>query len=210
VKNFTLFPSSFLSSSRHASGFSLIELLTTVGIIVVLAALIVPTLQGSIASSRQSTCVANLRQLASGCILYAQDHDGALPFAEGDGKWHRLIYPYLNTKNADTQIWEKEQWKESIQKEKYYICPSDQTPYDDTLSYAWNKNLKSSQGTPYRVQNGRSHIMLAEGESYSFNLSEKTGLEFRHREKGNFAYTDGHVDTFTKNEPMEDRIKVEY
>ncbi len=200
-----------VSKSRPASGFSLIELLITVGIIAVLATLIVPAVQGAFKNSRQAKCVANLRQLASGCILYSQDHDGGLPYAVNAGSWHRLIYPYLKTDSPDTQAWGKEQWQENIQKEKYYICPSDQTPYSDMLSYAWNKKLRSNiNEQPYRVQRGGSYIMLAEGESYAFDLSDKTGLEFRHSDKGNFAYTDGHIVTYASTEPMDEHIKVEF
>ncbi len=106
-----------------------------------LASLIVPAVQSAFkkfptGEVRRKLAATGLR-LASFTLRITM---GACPTPSNDGSWHRLIYPYLKIDSPDTQAWGKEQWQENIQKEKYYICPSDQTPYSDMLSYAWNKN----------------------------------------------------------------------
>ncbi|OFX14082.1 MAG: hypothetical protein A2Z18_03475 [Armatimonadetes bacterium RBG_16_58_9] len=65
------------SMSRNA--FTLTELLITIGIIAVLAAIIVPVTVRGVAKSKQATCMSNLRQIGVAISGYAQDNWGRLP-----------------------------------------------------------------------------------------------------------------------------------
>lgn len=200
-------PLSFGRSFRFAklsrSGFSLVELMVTVGIITILTAVAIPVSREAMETSRQGACISNMRALANGCILFAQDNDGKLPFTTGSGAWHRLIYPYLSTTQETTD------WQKNVHEGRYYICPADKTPYQDKMSYAWNKNLKGAS-EQFRIFSGsRALVMLGEGVSYAFDLTDKTGLEFRHKDRANFAFTDGHVASHPNDEALADLIKVE-
>ena len=70
---FTLRP----SPGRRA--FTLIELLTVIAIIGILAAIIIPTVGKVRSSATSATCKSNLRQLAMGVILYAGDNKDRIP-----------------------------------------------------------------------------------------------------------------------------------
>lgn len=61
--------------------FTLIELLVALGIIAVLVALLVPTVIGARRQAELVKCASNLRQIAHGCLMRAQDSGGYMPLA---------------------------------------------------------------------------------------------------------------------------------
>jgi prepilin-type N-terminal cleavage/methylation domain-containing protein len=82
----TLFPSmNQVLFHRVRRGFTLIEILVSVGILVVLAALLLPSIKSSIESSRKAKCVANLRQMGAAFLMYANENDQYGPDAPGNG-----------------------------------------------------------------------------------------------------------------------------
>jgi general secretion pathway protein G len=72
-------PSPPQQSGRFA--FTLVELLTVIAIIAVLAAIIFPTFSAARGKARQVSCQSNLRQIGMGFQMYTQDYDGYLPYA---------------------------------------------------------------------------------------------------------------------------------
>lgn len=60
------------------SGFTLVELLVTIAIIAIVAALLLPALSRSKAQALNVACVNNFRQLTASWHLYADDSQGAL------------------------------------------------------------------------------------------------------------------------------------
>ncbi|EIQ00537.1 prepilin-type N-terminal cleavage/methylation domain-containing protein [Opitutaceae bacterium TAV1] len=76
-----------MNSPKHnATAFTLIELLTVIAIIGILAAIIIPTVGKVRESARTATCLSNMRQLANAMQLYANDNKGILPPAD-TGSW---------------------------------------------------------------------------------------------------------------------------
>jgi prepilin-type N-terminal cleavage/methylation domain-containing protein/prepilin-type processing-associated H-X9-DG protein len=66
---------------RAWRGFTLIELLVVIAIIAILAAILFPVFAKAREKARQATCLNNVRQLATACLMYAQDHEELLPAA---------------------------------------------------------------------------------------------------------------------------------
>lgn len=83
---------------RH--GFTLIELLVVIAIIAILAAILFPVFARAREKARQSACTSNLKQLALGCLMYAQDYDERMPprYYTGYNWLDYLVQPYI--KNA--------------------------------------------------------------------------------------------------------------
>lgn len=65
----------------HRAGFTLVELLTVLGILVVLAGLLFPVFATVRGKAREITCVSNLRQIGMAIRMYAQDADELYPWA---------------------------------------------------------------------------------------------------------------------------------
>lgn len=73
------FQLSVFSFQRFSKAFTLIELLTVIAIIGILAAIIIPTV-GKVRETAQSTrCASQLRQIANAGILYGHDNRDLLP-----------------------------------------------------------------------------------------------------------------------------------
>lgn len=62
-----------------ARAFTLVELLTVIGVIAVLASTLAPVFARARESARRSSCTSNLRQIGSALLMYVDDHDGRLP-----------------------------------------------------------------------------------------------------------------------------------
>lgn len=67
-----------VATMTTTAAFTLIELLTAVAIVAVLAAILFPVLAQARDKARQTACVSNLRQLGAATLLYAQDYDDTL------------------------------------------------------------------------------------------------------------------------------------
>ncbi len=67
------------TSGAGPLAFSLVEMLVAIGIVVFLAALLVPGVGKALKSSRQASCVSNLRQVAAASQLYSSENEGKMP-----------------------------------------------------------------------------------------------------------------------------------
>ena len=84
-------------------GFTLVELLVVIAIIAILAAILFPVFAQVRDKARMASCGSNMRQLALGVMMYAQDLDDTLPMVTNyaaattapDRVWMASVQPYI-------------------------------------------------------------------------------------------------------------------
>ncbi len=94
---------------KRQSAFTLIELLVVIAIIAILAAILFPVFAQAREKARQTQCTSNMKQIATGVLMYAQDFDERMPMSAYFGRdasnqvalitVYDAIAPYL--KNTD-------------------------------------------------------------------------------------------------------------
>ena len=77
---------------RQDGGFTLVELLVTIAVIAVLAALLLPALTKAKGRAKGTSCLNNSKQLALACHTYAGDYQDRLPPNLDDGKMQDGYY----------------------------------------------------------------------------------------------------------------------
>lgn len=108
--------------SSRSGAFTLIELLTVIAIIGILAAIIIPTVGAVRKTAQASVCLSNLRQVGLAAIAYANDNKDALPDA-GTGQdpaWARSLASYMSMPAA--------------QKSTIFVCPGADLPVSDAVN----------------------------------------------------------------------------
>ncbi len=140
--NTKLTPNGLPKIQRGHHAFTLIELLATVAIVGVLAALLLPAYSNIRGAGLRSQCSANLKGLATAGLLYAAEHNGAFPAEdERTNPWEVGGEP--PTKNSkDMPLYPYVEGAVKI-----FRCPADTVPHGTA---AWeNKPFYKITGSSY-------------------------------------------------------------
>lgn len=167
------------------SAFTLIELLVVVAIIVILIAILMPALSGARQQARSVACKSNMRQVATGLLMYTVEYDGWLPPSTDDkpdgtffvdGKERRVWVHYLVDAGILRSI-----SVNNTSLSTYYIsrilvaalkCPSRQTgPYGSGFpQWSYNVPLFINGVSPARTSSERNERMTKVSEVASSNV----------------------------------------
>src|SRR5207245_893932 len=70
---------------RRVHGFTLVEMLVIIAVVMLLAVLFFPGGCPSRPAARTASCLSNLKQIGLGLSMYTQDYDGVLPWNPAPG-----------------------------------------------------------------------------------------------------------------------------
>jgi prepilin-type processing-associated H-X9-DG protein/prepilin-type N-terminal cleavage/methylation domain-containing protein len=197
-----------LKPTPSVRGFTLLEVLVVVTIIVALAGISVPISRSVIQSAHERTCAANLRQIGVASMLYAADNQMTLPVTshqrrQGGKSWTLTLQPYASGTVT-------------------FKCPKDPVKAR-TYTYVINDFLTPNPaGAPdlnysilARISRPEATMMFAEAsETYQntdhFHFSEFHGgavpdsvFESQvnvgaHSQRANYLFADGHIESLIR------------
>jgi len=90
----------------NTRAFTLIELLTVIAVIAILAAILIPTVSKVRLKAQTTEAVSNLRQVGAAALLYANEHQGKVPGLGNDTTTNGMgaagaLFPYLKSRTMD-------------------------------------------------------------------------------------------------------------
>jgi prepilin-type processing-associated H-X9-DG protein len=210
-------------------GFTLIELLVVTGIIILLIAILIPSILWAREVARRAMCASNQRHLMLGAMAFSNDHAGALIYAStGGGCWvgsgndalsmaSGQIFPYINggplldlstvNTNPPSAI-------------KLFVCPSDfvktnirsysintyladTSYYNPTIVFRWNQ-IKNPAKTFYLLCEYDNRGYNINGFVVSLPVGNPTWVDIPglfHSDGCNLTFADGHLEWWHWGDP---------
>src|SRR5690625_3090711 len=88
---------------RRRTAFTLIELLTVIAIIGILASILIPVVGKVRDSAKSAVCISNLRQVGLAAMAYALENEERLPDAGAgdDPAWVRTLSEYISLPTSE-------------------------------------------------------------------------------------------------------------
>jgi prepilin-type N-terminal cleavage/methylation domain-containing protein/prepilin-type processing-associated H-X9-DG protein len=159
-------------------GFTLVELLVTMAIIAMLAALLVPAVGKVKDKARKTSCLNNLRQLGIAVAAYTANSSGHLPMCQ------RVVDDAADPEGFFNAL--------EVSAPRVFVCPADTEPVVDGqpfhvryhTSYEWNRWLSGKLID--RSELGVQQVCITVPV-----LGD--GANFHGRSGRNYLYVDGHV-----------------
>lgn len=113
-----------LNEKSRLLAFTLLELLVVISIIAILASLLLPALKEANETSRGILCSSNMKQMALGVSMYADDKSGWLPLGGGSGEWRIDVYNYIGGREDISSLTDLQKLSYILSRNKLFSCPS--------------------------------------------------------------------------------------
>ncbi len=194
------------------AGFTLIELLVVIAIIAILAAILFPVFARAREKARQTSCMSNLKQLATAARMYSGDYDGhILPgHLRGDpggcAGWSFRLMPYVKNVGIfdcpSTQYrWDgRDKWHFDYGLNAYIDCNGNPGGF-----YLWETTLEEIQ-TPADTAMMGDTANCARHPWFAVESGPTFHLEPVHNDGCNLNFYDGHAKWYSINKALDIKL----
>lgn len=195
-------------AGRCARAFTLLELLTTIAIIAVLAALLLPALQNSHRKARRVVCTSQLKQVGTAFQSWAHDHNDLYPMQVSTSAGGTKEFAEQTALNPNESFTYRH--FQAVSNElliaKVLLCPAEKSRTaardfeslrNENISYWLNNDAVF--GHPSSPLAGDRNVRTSGRTEWTFvQFGPGDAVEFSadlHGHRGNVAFGDAHVDT---------------
>ena len=205
------------------SNFTLIEMLTVIAIIAILAGLILPALSLAKESGRRTECLNFKKQMITSMLIYAQSNKSLILFKAGDKYWQEKVadkdnkplipenilmctsamkkYDKTNAKQCTGMFDVGDgDWYNSDNRKKYGRF---KLTFDSSIFYDMDK-MKNSTNTPIFADSFKTTNNPSEAEMYcAFTARENNDLGYAaavHMDSVVMAFADGRAEAINAKE----------
>lgn len=203
-------------SKMQAKAFTLIELLVVVAIISVLAAILFPVFARARENARKASCLSNLKQIAMGWKMYAQDYDEVLPAARWSDSsiapkvtvdFPFLLMPYTKSMQIFDCPSTDNHYKGTLTctptsyVQNGYLGYGAKTPSKTTLKFYPRRlsSIQSASITPLHWDTDKNNQSVGQWNQAGMDANPSYFSE-RHNGMFNVSFVDGHVKSLKKEQ----------
>ncbi len=195
------------TKGKPTRAFSLIELLVVIAVILLLARIMLPSLDKAKEMALQVQCASNLHQLGVGFLLFNNEYKvmpgAAWPGDQGDSDYVRIVgWPTLSCSpkgtapNLDSAIGTYANTSNRPCKQTVFHCPADSGTSGIDVSFAMNFQIENVPVSSIKFPTGTYLLMeqtVNGSDMGQCGGGDRTPNPNFHRGGGNVLFVDGHV-----------------